>query len=271
MKGINTTFNGMSPTRQPTHRGRTAFIGHRGAAFDAPENTLAAFELAWQQGVDGIEGDFHLTKDGNIVCIHDANTARTAGRSVKVAEATFAELRELDVGVWKGSKWRGARIPTLTEVLGTVPDGKRIYIEVKCGPEILPVLKTTLAMSRIRPSQIDLIAFDAGVLAAAKRLMPAVKTLWLTGLDADDRTGAFSPSVDDILATLETIGAEGVDCYAHGLVDRRFIEALRAAHKQFHVWTVDESEAAGRFLSMGVDAITSNRAGWLKQQAHRDA
>ena len=73
-------------------------VAHRGASFDAPENTLAAFRLAWQQGADAIEGDFYLSKDNQIVCIHDADTKRTAVVSRQVAESTLAELRELDVG-----------------------------------------------------------------------------------------------------------------------------------------------------------------------------
>jgi glycerophosphoryl diester phosphodiesterase len=105
-----------------------AVIAHRGAADDAPENTLAAFMLAWQQGADGIEGDFHLTRDGKIVCIHDADITRTASLAGQVAEATLAELRQLDVGSWKGEQWRGARIPALDEVLATVPEGKQVFI-----------------------------------------------------------------------------------------------------------------------------------------------
>ena len=75
-------------------------IAHRGGSREAPENTLAAFHQAWQQGADGIEADFRLTRDGRVVCLHDAGTGRTAGIDIAVAEATFAELRRLDVGSW---------------------------------------------------------------------------------------------------------------------------------------------------------------------------
>ena len=76
-------------------------VAHRGASLDAPENTLAAFRLAWSQGADAIEGDFRLTKDGRIACLHDDTTQRTAGLDLTVADSTLAELRELDVGSWK--------------------------------------------------------------------------------------------------------------------------------------------------------------------------
>ena len=73
-------------------------IAHRGASYDAPENTLAAFRLAWQQGADGIEGDFYLTADGEIVCLHDSDTGRTGDRKLSVGQSTLAELRKVDVG-----------------------------------------------------------------------------------------------------------------------------------------------------------------------------
>ncbi len=111
-------------------------VAHRGASHDAPENTLPAFRLAWEQGADAIEGDFFLTKDGHIVCTHDRMTGRLNPGKVKlqVADSTLAELQALDVGSWKGETWRGERMPTLAEVFATVPAGKRILIEVKCGP-----------------------------------------------------------------------------------------------------------------------------------------
>jgi glycerophosphoryl diester phosphodiesterase len=247
-----------------------AVIAHRGAADDAPENTLAAFKLAWQQGADGIEGDFHLTTDGEIVCIHDADTKRTAGQAKKVAEATLAELRQFDVGAWKGERWRGARIPTLDEVLTTVPDGKQVFIEIKCGPQILPALKQVLAGSGLQPGQAIVMSFDAHVIAEAKRLLPQLKALWLTDFKANPETGV-RPTATKILQTLEKIGADGVGCRAHPVVDRAFMQTLRTAQKEVHLWTVDGVPMAKRYLQLGVNSLTSNRAGWLKQQLRSEA
>jgi len=242
-----------------------AVIAHRGAADDAPENTLAAFKRAWQQGADGIEGDFHLTTDGEIVCIHDADTKRTAGQASKVAEASLAELRQFDVGAWKGERWRGARIPTLDEVLATVPEGKQMFIEIKCGPQILPALKQVLAGSGLRSGQAVVASFDAKVINEAKRLLPQLKALWLT----DFKPGLIArarPSAREILQTLEKTGADGVGCRAHPVVDQAFMQTLRTAQKEVHIWTVDDVPMAKRYLQLGVNSLTSNRAGWLKQQ-----
>jgi len=96
-------------------------IAHRGASHDAPENTLAAVNLAWQQNADAVEIDVHLSRDGQIVVIHDENTRKTAGLNKNVSEQTLAELRRLDVGRWKGRQWAGEKIPVLAEVLGALP------------------------------------------------------------------------------------------------------------------------------------------------------
>ncbi|MCB9949963.1 MAG: hypothetical protein H6824_03175 [Planctomycetaceae bacterium] len=98
-------------------------VAHRGASYDAPENTLPAFKLAWEKGADAIEGDFYLTKDQQIVCIHDKDTKRTGKNQpvLTVAESTLAELRKVDVGSWKDAKYKETFIPTIQEVLATVP------------------------------------------------------------------------------------------------------------------------------------------------------
>ncbi|TWU26080.1 glycerophosphodiester phosphodiesterase family protein [Bythopirellula polymerisocia] len=88
-------------------------VAHRGASADAPENTLSSFQLAWEEGADAIEGDFYLTSDNQIVCIHDDTTERVSGVDLDVASATLEELRKLDVGSWKERKYINERIPTL--------------------------------------------------------------------------------------------------------------------------------------------------------------
>ena len=86
--------------------GKPMVVAHRGASGEAPENTIPAFKLAWRQGADAIEGDFHLTKDGQVVCIHDANTKKVAEKNLVVKNTTLAELKKLDVGIKKGLNLR---------------------------------------------------------------------------------------------------------------------------------------------------------------------
>jgi glycerophosphoryl diester phosphodiesterase len=231
-------------------------IAHRGASHDAPENTLAAFRLAWETGADGIEGDFRLSRDGQIVCLHDATTGRTAGVSLTVADTTLARLRELDVGAWRGSEWRGERIPTLREVIATVPPGKKLLIELKSGPAILPPLAAILAEADLDPRQVVILAFSEEVITAARRQLPRVKALWL-----DDTP---TPAIGTVLRTLERTGASGLSCRARSAIDAPFVQALHAAGREFHVWTVDAPRTAARFAALGADSVTTNRPGWLR-------
>ena len=127
-------------------RDAVEIIAHRGSSFLAPENTRAAASLAWQEGADAVEGDFRLSRDGQIVCIHDDTLKRTAGVDRRVSELSLDELRQLDVGSWKAPQFTGERIATLDEMLATVPPGKRFYVEVKCGAEIVPELARHLRM-----------------------------------------------------------------------------------------------------------------------------
>src|SRR6188508_1008743 len=122
-------------------------IAHRGGAHEAPENTLAAFKLGFEQKADAGELDVYLTKDGKAVVIHDKNTKRTAGADKPVVEQTLEELRALDAGSFKGAQWKGEKIPTLAEALETIPDDRRMFIEIKCGAEILPELERVLRES----------------------------------------------------------------------------------------------------------------------------
>ncbi len=246
--------------------GLPLIVAHRGASHDAPENTLASFRLAWRRGADAIEGDFYLSSDGKIVCIHDKSTKRTAGRDLRVADTTFAELKRLDVGAWKDKKWKGERIPTLGEVFTTVPAGKKILIEVKCGPEIARPLKRAIKESSLNPDQIRVIAFDRNVIASVKREMPRIKAYWLTGYKEDKKTGRWRPPRDEILKTLERINADGLDTHANfEVLDPAFVRELRSRGLEFHAWTVNDVKKAVRLMQLGIDSITTDRPEFLRK------
>lgn len=242
-------------------------VAHRGASHDAPENTLAAFRLAWEQGADAIEGDFYLTQDGEIVCIHDANTKRTGGVDLSVPASTLAKLRRLDVGRWKDPKWQGERIPALADVLAAVPAGKKIYIEIKCGPEIVPHLPPVLEQSGLKPEQTIVISFNDKVIDAVRRQIPGINAHWLTGFKQDKVTRTFQPTPDKVLETLERIQASGLDVNANRtIVDAAFVKRLRDKQLEFHVWTVNDAELARHFQQLGADSLTTDRPGFLRQQ-----
>jgi glycerophosphoryl diester phosphodiesterase len=242
-------------------------IAHRGASQDAPENTLAAYHLAWEQGADGIEGDFHLTVDGRIVCIHDKDTKRVANIARTVRDTTYVELSTLDVGHWKGDVWRGERIPLLEEVLAILPPGKLALLELKTGPEIVEPLARILSDSTVVLNQIVLMSFNAEVVRACKHRLAQFSVLWLTSFkQAED--GTWAPSADDVIATIRQLGADGVGSGNRPEhVDEAFIRSIRAAGiNQIHIWTVDDVRDAAHFASLGVTSLITNRPGALRRE-----
>lgn len=240
-------------------------VAHRGASHDAPENTLAAFRLAWEQGADAIEGDFHLTADGRIVCIHDKDAKRVAGVDRRVAEMTLAEAQALDVGTWKDARFASERPPSLRQALEAIPEGKLFFIEIKSGVEIMPALTSELSRSPVPHERLRIISFHADVIAACRRDLPSIRAYWLTGFKQDERTGAWSPTPGEVLDTLRRTGATGLDAKAElQALDAGFVQALRSAGMEFHAWTVDDPDVARRLAALGVDSITTNRPALIR-------
>jgi glycerophosphoryl diester phosphodiesterase len=253
--------------------GSTAFaqliIGHRGASHDAPENTIAAFELAIKQGADGFEGDFWLGAGGRILCLHDKDTKRVARKKLAVTKAPFDALRALDVGSWKDPKFRDERMPTFEECLAVVPAGKmKFFVELKSGPEIVGALAKAIAKSSLSPDQFVIISFHDDAIAECKKRMPHIKAQWLCSFPKEEKNGKKRRTADEVAATLKRIkadsfGAEAVTEY----FDAAYIARLRELGcKEFGVWTVDDQKVARLYASLGAWSITTNRPGWLREQ-----
>jgi len=235
-------------------------IAHRGASDRAPENTLAAFQLAWECGADGIEGDFRLTRDGRIVCLHDATTARTGDKALRASECTLEELRAVDLGIWKGDQFRGEHIATLEEVLEILPAGKLFFLEVKCGPEIVAPLKKILSKSPRLGRQLSVIAFDPRVISEMRTELPDLQANLLTELDFDLKSRSWQPTGAEVAALLEKLKTNGVGLQARlAAIDRDFLAPLREQKVALHVWTVDDRDSALQFAALGFESITSNR------------
>lgn len=242
------------------------FIAHRGESADAPENTMAAFKLAWERKVPAIELDVHLSKDGTLVVCHDSDTKRTTGVSKKIKETQWAELRTLDAGSWKGSQWSAEKLPRLEEALTTIPEGARCFIEVKVGAEAIPALVKAVRESGKKPGQLAVISFQADAVAESKRQLPELKAFYLSSFKQDKETKAWTPSVDDLIAKAKSIKADGLDLAAKGPIDRALAQRIKDAGLELYVWTVDDPTEARKMIDAGVGAITTNKAEWLKEQ-----
>ena len=239
----------------------TLIVAHRGASIKAPENTIPSFKLAWKIGVDAIEGDFHLTRDGDIICIHDRNTERVAERKLVVKESTLSELLELDVGSYKGEQFRGCRIPTIGEVFSTIPPKKKIYIEIKCGTEIITPMLAEIKKANLSVDQVIFISFSKEVIKVIKETSPQYKVYLLGTLNHDD-SGKIVPSKETILDILNQVSADGVSL-GQDLITEPLVKSIMEMGYEFHVWTVDDIETAKRFKKWGVQSITTNDPGKL--------
>jgi glycerophosphoryl diester phosphodiesterase len=249
------------PSILPSTAFAQLIVAHRGASHEAPENTLAAFELAWKHGCDGIEGDFYLTADRRIVCIHDKDTKRTTGKNLSVESSTLKELRELDAGAWKGARWAAQSIPTFEEVLGTVPPSGLFVIELKSKSPIVPVLADELKRLNPRGIRMLIISFDADTVRACKQHVPDVPVHWLTSFKRATPLSRYEPTATSVAQTVRDCGADGVGMKGMvEVIDAAFVTSLRQAGcEQYHVWTIDSESDARYFKGLGVYGITTNR------------
>jgi len=242
-------------------------IAHRGASYLAPENTMTSVTLGWEKGAD-VEVDVYLTKDNKIVAIHDKTTKRTAVTDVNVAETTSEELRKLDVGSFKSEEYAGEQIPFLADIVETIPRGRKLYVEIKCGKEILPHLRELLTASG-KMSRIVIIGFDLETVTMSKQLID-VPTYWLKGTEKIKDTEQWIPHDPQLAQTAKQKGLDGLDVHYAG-VDKEFVDAVKASGQKLYVWTVDDPEEAIRLIKLGVDGITTNRPEWLREQSKNHA
>jgi len=245
---------------------KTIFIAHRGESFDAPENTLAAINLAWERDADAVEIDVQMSKDNEIVVIHDQNTYRFSGIFENVKDQMLEELRHIDVGSYKGSKWKNEKIPTLDDVLKSVPDEKNIFIEIKCGSEIIPVLKQTLHQSALYSHQVKLIGFSDITMTALKKELPHYEVFLIFDVKYNRQSQSFTPSTKEMIAKAQEADADGIDVFACDAVDKKLVDQVKNNDLKIYLWTVNDPNDARKFIEAGVDGITSDRPFWLKKQ-----
>lgn len=158
-------------------------IAHRGACFFAPENTVPAFRKAVELGVDGIETDVQLAKDGSLVIHHNYSVVGTSGYNGKIADMTLKELKELDFGSYKGTEYSGTQIATLDECLDAAAPLKYINLELKAPIDrSIPFVEKVIDAVKCHhmEEKIVLSAFDHSLLRQSKRICPQIRVAALT-------------------------------------------------------------------------------------------
>lgn len=227
-------------------------IAHRGASARAPENTLAAFELAIEQGAHGIELDAKLTRDGQVVVLHDPTVDRTTDGSGRLKDFTLAALRELDAGSSFDPHFAGERIPTLEEVFAAV--GTRTIIDVEltnyASPGDALVEKVVELIRRFcLEERIFFSSFLPLNLVRAHRLLPQVPCglLALSGIPgrlARSWMGSLFPS-EALIPPYQDI-------------DLPLVEKTHHQGKRVYAYTVDDPVEMRRLIGLGVDALITD-------------
>ena len=240
-------------------------IAHRGASALAPENTLAAFQKAVDDGAEGIEFDVRLSKDGIPVVFHDFGLKRICRREGRVSDLTYAELEKLDAGTWfnirnprKGdAKFAAEIIPTFVQLLDFLKDYKGLlYVEMKCREtEVAPLVEAVcriIAESELKP-QIKLNSFKLKAIALAKKILPEARTAAL-----------FQPKINTILRGKSRLMEKAQAYFAdelslhYSLATRKMIEKAKEKGFPVTIWTADSPAWVKRAIDLNIDAIITN-------------
>ncbi|HEX8557149.1 MAG TPA: glycerophosphodiester phosphodiesterase [Pyrinomonadaceae bacterium] len=251
--------------------GRPLIIGHRGASADAPENTLAAFDLAFADGADGVEFDVRLAADGVPVVIHDATLERTALARARVEALTSRELSRVGAGEWFNLRhpararapYASERVPTLAQVFGRF-GARTLYVELKCEEPArrAPLARAVVELIRAHGLSRSVVvkSFEHDSLREVKRLAPEVRTAAL-----------FKPCLRRPLLPAPVIVAEADACGADEIsLHRSLVRAAtveRARRRGFEVlaWTVNAPGSLRRARAVGLRAVFTDHPGRMRR------
>jgi glycerophosphoryl diester phosphodiesterase len=251
-------------SRIPLYPGipRPLVFAHRGLSSLAPENTMAAFSLARETGIPGVELDVHLTSDGKLAVIHDHTTARVStGASLEIERSTWKELSSVDVGSWKGSEWKGERIIELAQLFEEFGDSLYYDVEIKSNvasdygleKALASCLRDAFASRGGLAGRILVSSFNPMALARFKYLSPALPTAIIWSSDAEvpaylrHGEGRWVGKVDVLKPDKAKVRR------ASSFRWRRF------GRYPILPWTVDDKGEAARLLGLGCEGIISNR------------
>ena len=235
-------------------------IAHRGASGHAPENTMAAFRLAVEQGADWIELDVHQTADGHLVVLHDLTLKRTAGDPSPVQTLTLKQIKKFDVGLWWDKAYRGERVPTLDEVLAFAEGRIRVQIELKHGSSLYPGIEKRLIEIIARHRAENRTAVSSFETEALKTLRELDDKIPLGLLTRKTRPR-------DILEEAESLKVRSI----HISTRRLSKDLLTQAHLNdlpLYAYTVNRPSLMKRYLAMGADGLFTNFPDRLREILH---
>ncbi len=231
-------------------------IANRGASADAPENTIAAFELALDQGADAITVDVHLSRDEHPVVIHDFTLERTTDGAGPVREHTMRELKRLDAGSWHAGRFHGQRVQTLQEVLERFRGRTRFWIEIKGGSDLYPQIEEQV----VSVMEIYEIADQAIVQSFDTKALLRIRSL---NGEIPLATRVAHGPLDSILAAPGPVQAV---CPKLDLLSDETVGAVHGAGLQCHAWTINEPAQVRRLVAWRIDGIITDRPGPVRTE-----
>lgn len=227
-------------------------IGHRGNSSEAPENTLVAFEKAIEAGVDFIEFDVHLTKDGVPIVIHDQILGRTttSGHPLAINTLTLDEVKLYDAGAWFDAKFTGEKLPTLEEVLDKAQDRVGLMIEIKSGSapeeklalEVLKVIEKAKLKGKTGPIIVG--SFSIPILETIRKKAPEQPIIAI--VEHHDQIEKHKINKPEYYAL------------KHTLATPQNISSLQKEGRKVWVWVVDSEPHMNQMLHVNVEGFISN-------------
>ncbi|PQP82317.1 glycerophosphodiester phosphodiesterase [Paenibacillus sp. PCH8] len=237
-------------------------VAHRGFSSIAPENTMAAFLMAMERPeVQWMELDVQLSRDGVPVIIHDFTLDRTTNGRGPVRDADWADLQLLDAGAWKNKKYKGERIPALSELLDRSVGRVRLNIELKTQGDMYPGLSAAVIHEvRKRHMQNDVVitSFEPAALVEVKRLAPEIQT----GLIIDARPGDLLTALRQMNCTFLSIGYTNVD--------KSLMNDMRSAGIRVMAWTVDDKSIMKRLAAVDPELMLCTNRPDVWEQAFQE-
>ncbi|MFJ3135364.1 glycerophosphodiester phosphodiesterase [Streptomyces sp. NPDC086843] len=222
-------------------------IGHRGVMGVEPENTLRSFVAAQEAGLDVIELDLHLSKDGALVVMHDARVDRTTDGTGAIADKTLDELRALDAG-------RGERVPLFTEVLDAVRTPLQAEIkDVRAARALAEVMN-----DRGLADRVEVASFHDEAIAEIARLVPGVRTALVSGLPHSRTTpSGGTPTGTDVVDRAVAVGASRLCLNIRGIT-LEIVEHARKADLSVFGWVVNTQDHLRLVRALGLDGATTD-------------
>lgn len=219
-------------------------IAHRGASWDAPENSLSAIKAAIDQGADYIELDLQQTADGTLVILHDRDLLRIAGDPRSIWDVTYAELSAMDAGSWFSPAFFAERVPTLEQAIELIRGRAQLYLEVKTAAQMPSLVEDTVAeLQRLDfVDQTLVVGLSSRMLEEIREREPRLRT----GLLIHTAIGTFAAHNYEVLGLRDA------------LLTASQLRAARDGGYNLHVWTVNSRNEMHRFLDMGVDGIITD-------------